>query len=833
MKSLNLFYTGASALFDFVHSHNIPDSDSVFIQVFTAINDKDFISNLTQNLAFLLPKASIIGATTAGEICDDYVSEGQTLISFTVFDSSFTKVYAVSGTDMSAKAVGNRIAKDIGRDDLKALITFTATLQEGGADYIKAFEKHSLDIPIAGGIAADDGEFSATYVFTKDRVISSGAVAVSFHGKDLKAFTDCSFGWEAMGRQMSITKAHGNKVYTIDHIPIHQLYKTYLGKDLVASLPAMGMEFPLMLQQDGVSLARFVVDVDEQGFYFSGNFEKGQTVVFGFANIEQILYEKDALAKRIARCAVASIFVYSCLARKRLLGQMCQMEIAPLSEVAPVSGFFTHSEFYHQKKQTYEMVNHTMTVIGFGESGDSVGSFTPKKSIVQTPNDRMLKALSTFISQTTKQLNIVNKELETTVYQKTSQLRKSNRDLLKRVYYDRLTGLGNRDLLLKQVESKLGQLSLILIDVNNFKDINDLYGVCSGDKILVAVAQLIQQQIENSDFTTFRVSGDEFAIVCKESVEKEQLIALIHKVDEAIKDHVFTLMLHEHEIKIYLSVTAGFAYKTQSLFEHANLALVNAKQDSVSYREYLYSLELESDVKNNIYWNNSLREAMAQDRIVPYFQPIFTNGEPNRYESLMRLIDSEGKAVSPFFFLDISKKSGDYHKLTQIMVEKTCQIFANKAQKVSINLSFEDIVDDECAEFIKERVIHYGMGSRLIIEIVESEYIKNFQKVDGFLNQMKQLGAQIAIDDFGSGYANFSYLLKLKPDYIKIDGSIIKNIDTDNDSLIIAETVTMFAKKMGIKTVGEFIHSQAVLQKALDIGIDSFQGFLLGEPKPM
>jgi len=122
---------------------------------------------------------------------------------------------------------------------------------------------------------------------------------------------------------------------------------------------------------------------------------------------------------------------------------------------------------------------------------------------------------------------------------------------------------------------------------------------------------------------------------------------------------------------------------------------------------------------------------------------------------------------------------------------------------------------------------------KLVIEILEDESFLNYEIVKKFVHEMQELGIKIALDDFGSGYSNFTRVLELNVDFIKIDGSIISNIDTDTNSYIIAQTIAEFSKKLGIKTIAEYIHSQEVYKKAQELGIDEFQGFLLGEPKPL
>ena len=149
------------------------------------------------------------------------------------------------------------------------------------------------------------------------------------------------------------------------------------------------------------------------------------------------------------------------------------------------------------------------------------------------------------------------------------------------------------------------------------------------------------------------------------------------------------------------------------------------------------------------------------------------------------------------------------------MIDKTIKEFENSKYQVSINLSVDDILNAEIVELLKKRLKETGIGPRLVFEIIESEGIENFESVVEFITDIKQYGCKISIDDFGTGYSNFEYLMKLKVDYIKIDASMIKNIDTNNESEMITETIVDFAKKFGIKTIAEFVYSKSIRGVAL------------------
>lgn len=165
------------------------------------------------------------------------------------------------------------------------------------------------------------------------------------------------------------------------------------------------------------------------------------------------------------------------------------------------------------------------------------------------------------------------------------------------------------------------------------------------------------------------------------------------------------------------------------------------------------------------------------------------------------------------------------------MIQKSCQYFQNKDCDFSVNLSVEDLLDEGIVEYIKHNIEYYNVSKKIVFELLETEGIENYEEVSSFISQMKLLGCRVAIDDFGSGYSNFDYLLQLNIDYIKIDGSLIKNLDQDNNAHIVVETIVDFAKKLNITVIAEYVHNEAVYEKVKELGIERSQGFFLDIPQ--
>lgn len=231
-----------------------------------------------------------------------------------------------------------------------------------------------------------------------------------------------------------------------------------------------------------------------------------------------------------------------------------------------------------------------------------------------------------------------------------------------------------------------------------------------------------------------------------------------------------------------------------------------------------------------------LKNAIEHKNIIPYAQAIFNTktSKIEKYEALMRIKDKETKRVSSVFpYLETSKKLKLYDKMMEIMVKKTFKLFCNKKFEFSLNLSYEDIANPEFRDTIYKKIENCTNAKKVIFEILESDFIEDFSIVEEFTKNLREYGCKIAIDDFGSGYSSMENILKLKPDIIKIDGSLIKNIDTSIESKTIVKNIIIMAKELKAQTVAEYVHSKEVYEVVKNLGVDYLQGYYLGKPEKL
>lgn len=402
--------------------------------------------------------------------------------------------------------------------------------------------------------------------------------------------------------------------------------------------------------------------------------------------------------------------------------------------------------------------------------------------------------------------------------------------LIEQFYIDPLTRLPNLYQLRHDLEAAT-RFTLIIANIDNFKLLNDFYGFVVGDFILESFAKTLKSEL--GDTRVYRIAGDEFAILLSEKMNFYTLKAYVSQLCKKLTHIKYAYA--QTEIYVDSTLSSSASESNDDIFSKVSMAQKFAKKKQLKYWIFEDSMPFAQEYENNLKYATKVRKAIVDcSGIVPYFQPIIDNetGIVVKFESLSRMIDEEGIIHTPHNFIPVAKMIKVYDKITTTIIEKTFEIFEHNSYDFSINLSFEDIVNQDIYDFIIQKLHDSRMGERLTFELLESERVNDYNKVVHFFNEIKRYGAKVAIDDFGSGFSNFSYIIKLNPDFIKIDGSLIKDIDKDKNAQIVVETIVAFSKKMGIKTVAEFVHSSTVLSTVKQLGIDYSQGYFIDMPSP-
>ncbi len=409
------------------------------------------------------------------------------------------------------------------------------------------------------------------------------------------------------------------------------------------------------------------------------------------------------------------------------------------------------------------------------------------------------------------------------------ELENAREKLMNQFYVDYLSSLPNLYKLRSDLE-KNENFTLLVLNIDNFKILNDFYGFIVGDFILESVANKLKQFFKTTP--VYRVASDEFAIVLDKKMNFYELRDYLHEISQKISHFEFSYA--NTQIYVDSTLSSCSSSTNENIFSKVNMALKYAKEEGLKFWIYEDDMKTGNEYEKNINFAIKIRKALSSDGLIPYFQPIIDNktGKIVKYEALSRLVDDCNIVHAPNMFIPAAKKIKVYDIVTKEIIDKTFKIFKDNNLEFSINLSFDDIINPDIYNFIIEKLRVSKMGDRVTFELLESEKVKDFKKVIRFFNEIKRFGVKVAIDDFGSGFSNFSYMTKLSPDYIKIDGSLIKELDCDKNAQIVVETIVSFAKKLGIETVAEYVHTSTILSTVKSMNIDYSQGFYIDKPHP-
>ncbi len=427
-------------------------------------------------------------------------------------------------------------------------------------------------------------------------------------------------------------------------------------------------------------------------------------------------------------------------------------------------------------------------------------------------------------------LHIGFKTLISQINRKFSQL---NNRLHHQLYYDSLTSLPNRKALIKKLNNQR-YYAVILLNIDNFKEMNDLYGYEIGDKILQTLGKSIEQIIATYPLKLYKMHSDEYALALMSKMEEGEFDLMCQK----IMDQLYTTHYDVDGITVLITLSMGADIckgEECDMISRADMALKTAKKKGFSFVKYHDNLFIKEQYHNNILWSKKLKDAIDDQRFELYYQGIHHTAtkEIYEYEALIRIIDEDGLIITPSAFLDIAKKSRLYSHITNFVINRIFQQLKATDHRYSINLSVDDILNPETQKLLFELLTEYAVGDRLVFEILESEGIENYEEVSEFISHAKAFGCKIAIDDFGTGYSNFAHILRLNVDFIKIDGSLIKNITTDIGAQDIVKTIVEFSRRLGILTVAEFVSTHEIYTLCQEMGIDYLQGYYLSEPRPL
>lgn len=421
------------------------------------------------------------------------------------------------------------------------------------------------------------------------------------------------------------------------------------------------------------------------------------------------------------------------------------------------------------------------------------------------------------------ELENINENLDLIASEKTKEL--------ENLYnHDPLTGLSNFINLNEEIESNLYKY-LILLDISNFSLINKQYGKIFANNVLKEAANELKEHLTD-EMRLFKTESDRFVFLTKEKNSTK-----IEDFCEQVIGFFDTKLLNVSDFEININFSIGVAKITKEQFPLVNAEYALDIGKTIGSRYYYFfdeSTESINKAKETIKWINTTKKMIENDKIEPYYQPIadVNSGEIIKYEVLARA-DYDGELLSPYIFINSAERLGMINSITRMIINKSFDYFKEVDMNFSINITQRDLIDKQFLSFLEQKLERNSINpSRVTFEILESVVTGDHHElVLTQLSSLKEMGFEIAIDDFGVENSNFNRLLEIDFDYIKLDGLFIKGLQKSKKDRIVVEAIVSLAKTLEIKTIAEYVENDTIHNIVQECGIDMAQGYYIGEPQ--
>ena len=430
-----------------------------------------------------------------------------------------------------------------------------------------------------------------------------------------------------------------------------------------------------------------------------------------------------------------------------------------------------------------------------------------------------------------------NRALTAHLERSLSDLREREEELQFQAFHDPLTSLANRALFRDRLEHALEQrrdapISVLFVDLDDFKNVNDSMGHDAGDRLLAAVGERLRACVRPGD-TVARLGGDEFAILVEGDRAEVDGPALAQRVLAAL-DVPFSLAGRDLRVGASLGLSTGRYTSGESAIQDADLAMYSAKANGKA-RVAVFERGMRTSAIDRLELVGDIRRAAEQGQLEVHVQPIvdLQTLQVEGHEALLRWRHPVRGLLQPASFLDLAVETGTIVPMGWWVMERACEQAAawpDGAGTIGVNLAAGQLLDPSAVTTVAAILNRTGLvPTRLLLEITESVLL-DADRIGHRLHQLRALGVRLAIDDFGTGYSSLSYLTRLPVDVVKIDRSFVERLGGPKEDEVLVRAVIQLARSLGLRSVGEGVETVAQMERLRALGCDAGQGFLFGHP---
>lgn len=831
MKNLNILYEGIEDFSTYLYTNCFELSNDCLVRIYSAIGTMEESIEIAQDIKKVLPNAKIIGSSSSGIIFNGRQYEDKTLVVIDAFNKTDVLIHTHTFQDKDAEVVAKEVTESIKGMSVPLMHVLCGNHYHDVHNFIEAFNGYNHTTRLVGGVAGDIlSNNTRSFVFTENGVVDQGIVTAALVSKELVVFNDVNIAHTPISTCYHITKTEGSYILEIENIPATKWCKEqfgteelveYTGWQIIAENDAL-VRFPLMLEGHGGSSRFIKYDETQQKIsLYESKLNDYTAFRIGYTNPTACVQECFQICNDIMETPVESLFCYSCLFRKMYLGNCADWEMRPFQNYR-VCGVFMMGEIANIKGRN-EFLNGSCCFVGTAEEEVFIKpNFNVFEDLYRIKDDNK-KMLSYVLQKQSTTMSLENKALLDQLMQR--QLKDKER-----LFIDEHIELANS--IKFSEDNQLHHFDkMCMIQMDNAELLIAKIGISAYHQVVRNFVKQMQEHLKTlnlfDDIFCYSLNTTTLFFVANEAISDA---LFMNAVDSLYHKFRVIILSDGKEVLINRFV---IVLRKEDLLTNGLLTLQNSKNLQTHFL-LCDDTEQFMDAQDEMAMLHILNYAIEHEKVIPYFQALRENetGELTNYEALMRIQDENGTIYAPGMFMNIAKKYHMYSSLSKLMIMKVFELFKQRKELVSINLSAFDINMDIMQQFIFEQLKNTDGANNFVFEILEDEDFRDMERLKKFIKDVRKFGVRIAIDDFGSGYSNFLEMAKIDPDYIKIDINIVRNLDRDKNNQKILETIVFLGHQLNAKLVAEGVENQEIQERVNSVGIHYSQGYHFSIPKP-
>ncbi len=805
----------------------------ILIRIHTSIHQPKEAMELAHFVKELVPRAQVFGTSTSAVINGGKLENSQCIVSVTQMDDGRLKTALLPVTDpatgqtIPAKTLCENVKEAVITEDTKLCLAFITGDYKDVNFFANETNESFPGVQMIGGVAAgniDKKTHADTYgfLFTENGWSKSGLLVTSFSGNDLECFSSYVSGVQPVGKEMEVTETRGNCVVSLDGRDALGEYLSGVGRgdqeiaDLTRLLPFVYSD------DDGLPVQPLVKN---DKLYLTHNVAPGRKIRRSFFYDREIVSENRNIFRHVENFEKAeTLFGYMCSSRLRQYPNSVKWE-ASVYENSNLCGCIVHGEFARSQDRNV-FANCSFVIAVFGEQ-----EYVQEYNLYAFSHTSALKADNQGLID-----YLVKIETRLSEDKKTysAGLKPFLEECVRTLFYSDYESLPNEASM--NMDMKLrGYDRICVISV---LDVSSMKLVFSEEMIQITNHNFVSKCVNFAKKKNYRFYMlDQWQVAIGTPSYATSLNDFAQDMEKLHRE------LFESSEK-YIAIVPIFCVTYNCTPENISVAYHSARVEMLARNMQFMVRDAneerldEDSIRKKYHMVNVINYAIAHDKLIPYYQGIFDNKRQmiHHYEALMRLEDENGDIYYPNDFLDVARSFGLlYDSLSLIMIQKVFERFQNEEERaVSINIGMRDIKNPEVVDFIYESLALMKHPENFIFELLENEDVGDYAQLVTFVDKIHELGGLISIDDFGSGYSNLQQILSIHSDFIKIDGSIIRNccVDKESENIIALITGWKSLSARNVKIVAEFVENEEIQQKLSIYNVDYSQGYLFSKPSP-